>query len=86
MQPMRMAGRMTLTLHPNDNVMTIVDDEVELACLRSGEACAVGIPYGHKVARRAIAEGEAVIKCGVAIGRASCSISTGEHVHVHNCA
>ena len=43
------------------------------------------IPFGHKVARQEIAEGQAVIKYGVAIGKATKTIQSGEHVHVHNC-
>ncbi len=39
---------------------------------------------GHKYARRDIAEGEAVIKYGLPIGRATRAIAAGEHVHVHN--
>lgn len=38
----------------------------------------------HKVAIREIAEGESVLKLGEVIGRASCPIARGEHVHVHN--
>jgi altronate dehydratase len=38
----------------------------------------------HKVAIREIAEGESVMKLGEVIGRASCPIARGEHVHVHN--
>ncbi len=39
---------------------------------------------GHKLARRAIARGEKVIKYGVPIGRATVPIARGDHVHVHN--
>ena len=42
------------------------------------------VPLGHKIALRDIAAGERVIKYGVAIGRATQDIRTGEHVHVHN--
>ena len=42
------------------------------------------IPLGHKVAMRAIAEGEKVLKFGVPIGSAVRAIVPGEHVHVHN--
>lgn len=41
---------------------------------------------GHKYARRAIAEGENVIKYGMPIGHATRAIAVGEHVHVHNLA
>ena len=39
---------------------------------------------GHKYARRAIKQGEDVIKYGMPIGHATCDIAEGEHVHVHN--
>ena len=39
---------------------------------------------GHKYALREIAEGENVIKYGMPIGHATCTIGKGEHVHVHN--
>ena len=41
---------------------------------------------GHKYALRDIAEGENVIKYGMPIGHATCSIARGEHVHTHNLA
>jgi altronate hydrolase len=42
------------------------------------------IPSGHKVALRALAEGEVVRKYGQVIGLATLAIAAGEHVHVHN--
>jgi altronate hydrolase len=42
------------------------------------------IPFAHKIAIRAIAEGAQVFKYGVPIGRARVAIAPGEHVHVHN--
>lgn len=42
------------------------------------------IPLGHKVALRAIKQGDEVIKYGHSIGRAIADIAAGEHVHVHN--
>lgn len=39
---------------------------------------------GHKYAIRPIANGENVIKYGMPIGRATCDIAVGDHVHVHN--
>jgi hypothetical protein len=76
-----------LRLHPDDNVLTVIatlhpGDEVQV-----GEAL-VGItsplPLGHKVAARAIAAGEKILKYGVPIGSASHAIAAGEHVHTHN--
>lgn len=39
---------------------------------------------GHKIARVDLAEGERVVKYGAPIGRASCAIAAGDHVHLHN--
>ena len=66
---------------------------VALAPLRAGEAASFGtgevtplsdIPMGHKVALRDIAAGEAVVKYGFPIGRATEDIPRGGHVHTHN--
>jgi hypothetical protein len=42
------------------------------------------IGLGHKVARRAIAVGEKIVKYGAKIGSATTAIAAGEHVHTHN--
>lgn len=39
---------------------------------------------GHKIARRAIAPGDKIVKYGAPIGSATADIAPGEHVHVHN--
>lgn len=44
------------------------------------------IPAGHKFAVTPIAAGEAVVKLGHVIGRASVDIAPGSHVHSHNLA
>ena len=42
------------------------------------------IPIGHKLAIKALANNETVIKYGVDIGRVVAPIGVGEHAHVHN--
>jgi (2R)-sulfolactate sulfo-lyase subunit alpha len=42
------------------------------------------VPIGHKIALIDLKEGDTVIKYGEDIGRVIASISTGDHVHVHN--
>ncbi len=42
------------------------------------------IPIGHKLAVRAIGNGDTIIKYGVDIGKAVANIGAGEHAHVHN--
>lgn len=54
--------------------------------LGTGGALEAMVPAGHKIARRDIAEGEAIIKFGQIIGYATAPIAAGQHVHSHNCA
>ena len=42
------------------------------------------IPIGHKVAVKALAEGDTVIKYGEDIGRMVATAEVGGHVHTHN--
>lgn len=42
------------------------------------------IPYGHKIALRAIEKGEPIMKYGEKLGVASAAIAKGAHVHVQN--
>jgi len=81
------APRTAIRLDARDSVATA------LVALPAGETVALDtvtvklaadIPRGHKFAIRAIARGEAVIKYGQPIGRATKPIQPGEHVHVHN--
>lgn len=77
--------RTSLTVHPDDNVATLLDFNVEDPVTTTGLSLTESIPFGHKVALRPIQAGQAVVKYGVAIGTASQDIPTGAHVHVHNC-
>lgn len=78
-------GRISLTVHPADNVATLLDFEQTARRTQDGLALQEDIPFGHKVARRAIARGAPVIKYGVTIGTATQDIQAGAHVHIHNC-
>ena len=82
-----MSDNRLILLSPFDNVC------VARVRLKAGEgvtlddfAISVGadIGIGHKIARRAIAAGEKVVKHGAPIGSARRPIAPGEHVHVHN--
>ena len=42
------------------------------------------IPRGHKLAVKAMAAGDSVIKYGSSIGIATTDIAAGAHVHTHN--
>jgi len=70
-----------------DSVATALDD------LAAGTVASVGdaevtlneaVGFGHKVALRAIAPGEPVLKFGFPIGRATSPIAPGDRVHTHN--
>ena len=42
------------------------------------------IELGHKVARRALAKDEKVVRHGASIGHVSAPVRRGEHLHTHN--
>lgn len=76
-----------LRLHADDNVLTVI------APLAAGEriiiddaevTLAAPLALGHKLAARAIAAEEKIVKYGVPIGTAMQAIARGEHVHLHN--
>lgn len=82
-----MAAPAAIVLDPADNVA------VALRALTLEEQVTLGeisvtarepIAAGHKLALRALAAGERVLKYGESIGVASSDIGAGEHVHVHN--
>ncbi len=64
---------MVLKIHPDDNVIVALDHEES-------------VPAGHKIASRAIAKGENIIKYGFPIGHATEDIPEGSWVHSHNMA
>ncbi len=74
-----------IRLNPSDNVVIALRD------LGAGSRVPdVAVPLagpvarGHKIAARAIAPGETVIRYGQIIGVATRPIAAGEHVHTHN--
>ncbi len=78
--------RRHITVDPRDNVTTLIDDRSQLPAIVGEVELSEAVPFGHKVALCAIAQGAAIIKYGVPIGHALAPIAAGEHVHVHNCA
>ena len=78
-----------IVVSAQDNVATALEPLDAGQTIQAG-ASAVAviepIPRGHKVALRAIREGEVVVKYGSAIGHASADIAAGTHVHTHNVA
>ena len=74
----------SLKLNPKDNVIVAVD--AVSPGIKAQDIAATGrIPRGHKMALRAIAKGEPVLKFGQIIGFATQDIAPGTHVHTQNC-
>jgi altronate hydrolase len=76
-----------LRLRPDDSVAVVKKPlkpgtELEDGALRI--TAAKGIPPGHKIAVREIADGAPITKYGQIIGFAKGNILPGEHVHTHN--
>lgn len=76
-----------IRLSPEDNILVLAQS------MQAGEAVGIdgaahrlstALGLGHKVAARKIAQGEKILKYGVAIGSATTAIEPGEHVHLHN--
>ncbi|MEX0611136.1 MAG: UxaA family hydrolase [Pirellulales bacterium] len=80
-----------LRLHADDNVAVALAniEPGRIEILGSGDGALVTaqepISQGHKLALRPIAEREALLKYGVAIGVATSPIAAGAWVHTHNC-
>ncbi len=76
-----------LLLHPDDNVLVcrehagagqdILIDDVRVVLETE-------IEVGHKIARRALAAGDKVIKYGAPIGSMTTDAAPGAHIHMHN--
>jgi altronate dehydratase small subunit len=79
-----------IVLNSGDNVATLVDpgetgQVVALTGETTGNVTLAGnVAFGHKLATRAIAKGDTILKYGKVIGQATQAIGLGEHVHTHN--
>jgi altronate dehydratase len=78
-------SRINLTVHSDDNVSTLLDTKIDDHITADGILMFESIPFGHKIAIKDIAKGQAIIKYGVPIGIATQNIKAGGHVHVQNC-
>lgn len=83
--------RDAIVIKAQDNVATAIRriDAGEKIQVGSGEellslTATQEIPLGHKLALKDIADEEDILKYAAVIGRASCAIRKGDHVHVHN--
>jgi altronate hydrolase len=78
-------NRLTVRLHPADNVVTARVDMLAGTGIDDEAIAAAGqIPSGHKIATRPIAKGDEIRKYDQVIGFATQDVAPGEHVHVHN--
>ena len=74
-----------LQLRPGDEVGIALHDIHAGETLTPFPAAATEhIPFGHKVALRALAKGDVIHRLGQPIGLAAAHIANGAHVHVHN--
>ncbi len=75
-----------IVLHQTDNV-AILTAKAEAGSLPLGRGAPQekSVASGHKIARTAIARGDAILKFGQIIGYATEDIPEGGHVHSHNC-
>ena len=80
------ASSAALRIDPRDDVAVALRPPAAGDPVGDQVRAAADIPAGHKVALRAIAEGEPVRKYGWPIGRATRAIAAGDHVHTHNLA
>ncbi|MBL8702456.1 MAG: altronate dehydratase [Alphaproteobacteria bacterium] len=79
-------AQLTIRLNPADNIIVARADLLPGTQI-PGEGVTVKgrIPVGHKIATKAIRDGEPVHRYGQIIGFAHGAIEPGEHVHTHNC-
>ncbi len=76
-----------MKLSQADNILVLRRSVSAGEILQIGDAefpAPVDLGLGHKIAGSSIEEGEKILKYGAPIGSATCTIQTGEHVHLHN--
>jgi altronate dehydratase len=72
-----------IRLHSSDNLVIALTDLGRGATV-AGVTLPGPVPRGHKLAARAIAKGETVLRYGQSIGQATDDIPAGGHIHSHN--
>jgi len=83
--------RSLMVMHPQDNVamcLRPLEKGEQVQVTNNSKVLSItvleAVPLGHKVALSPIAAGQAIMKYGEVIGRATRDISPGQHVHNHN--
>jgi len=80
-----MSDPLVIRIHPADDVVIARQQLVGGTPIASEGITVIGlVPPGHKVAVRAIAEGQPVRRYNQIIGTAKQPIAAGQHVHTHN--
>lgn len=80
-----MSDPLVIRIHPADDVVIARQQLVGGTQIASEGITVIGlVPPGHKVAVRAIAEGQPVRRYNQIIGTAKQPIAAGQHVHTHN--
>src|SRR6478609_4973473 len=82
-----MVERRAILIHPDDDVAVAVEagQAGDAMVFADGRVTArQDVPFGFKVARRAVPSGGPVRKYGEVIGVASAPIEPGDVVHTHN--
>lgn len=78
-----------LLMSPDDNCM-IARTHLPAGLVVEIDGAPVALPetiqLGHKVARRALAPGEKVLRYGAPIGTITTPVAAGAHIHTHNLA
>jgi altronate hydrolase len=75
--------RAAVQIDPSDSVGVALQS-LPAGTVVQGVSLATEVPAGHKFAIKMIPAGSPVIKYGFSIGKATCDIAPGEHVHTHN--
>ena len=70
-------------IHPTDNVAVALR-AIPAGTVFQGITANADIPQGHKMALKAMAEGDQVMKYGFSIGHATAAVAPGDWVHTHN--
>jgi hypothetical protein len=76
-----------ILLHPDDNVLVLsAPIHAGQVLTIDGQVVTAGadVGVGHKLARRALAVGDKVLKYGAPIGSITTPVAAGGHVHLHN--
>ena len=77
----------TVHLFPDDNIVVLARSVMAGETVRIVDrefVVSQPLGLGHKLACRAIARGDKILKYGAPIGSATRDIKPGEHVHLHN--